>query len=137
MLFSSAVGPSCVSSCATSQEISIDIWAAASVPVGNRPRWGSRERLGKWVLALAVLCLGAVSGFAPSAEAQTAHFSGAVATLGSGFSFPSGVAVDGNGNIFVADTGNSSVKEILAAGGYTTRAKKNTTSLTSRKDDPG
>ena len=41
-------------------------------------------------------------------------------TLGSGFSFPDGVAVDGSGNVFVADTGNSAVKEILAAGGYTT-----------------
>ena len=43
-----------------------------------------------------------------------------VNTLGSGFSFPWGVAVDGGGNVFVADYGNSAVKEIVAAGGYTT-----------------
>ena len=43
-----------------------------------------------------------------------------VNTLGSGFSGPDGVAVDGSGNVFVADTGNNAVKEILAAGGYTT-----------------
>ena len=30
------------------------------------------------------------------------------------------MAVDGSGNVFVADTGNNAVKEILAAGGYTT-----------------
>ena len=40
--------------------------------------------------------------------------------LGSGFSTPLGVAVDGSGNIFVADGTQSAVKEILAAGGYTT-----------------
>ena len=37
-------------------------------------------------------------------------------TLGSGFSGPSGVAVDASGNVFVADTLNNAVKEILAAG---------------------
>ena len=41
-------------------------------------------------------------------------------TLGSGFNEPSGIAVDGNGNVFVADYANSAVKEILAVGGYTT-----------------
>jgi hypothetical protein len=43
-----------------------------------------------------------------------------IATLGSGFYVPTYVAVDGSGNIFVADWGNNAVKEILAAGGYTT-----------------
>jgi DNA-binding beta-propeller fold protein YncE len=41
-------------------------------------------------------------------------------TLGSGFSYPSGVAVDGYGNLFVADNGNSAIKEIVASGGYST-----------------
>jgi DNA-binding beta-propeller fold protein YncE len=36
--------------------------------------------------------------------------------LGSGFSFPSGVAVDSAGNVFVADSGNSAVKEIKTDG---------------------
>jgi YVTN family beta-propeller protein len=40
--------------------------------------------------------------------------------LGAGFSYPEAVAVDGNGNLFVSDFGNGFVKEILAAGGYTT-----------------
>ena len=52
-----------------------------------------------------------------------------VNTLGSGFSTPWSVAVDGSGNVFVADgtnanalniVGATAVKEILAAGGYTT-----------------
>ncbi|WP_207215834.1 NHL repeat-containing protein [Pseudolysobacter antarcticus] len=42
-----------------------------------------------------------------------------ILTLGSGFNQPNGVAVDANGNVFVADTNNSAVKEILVPG-YTT-----------------
>src|SRR5262245_50408083 len=37
-------------------------------------------------------------------------------TLGSGFSTPTGVAVDGAGNVFVADTGHDAVKKILPNG---------------------
>jgi hypothetical protein len=40
--------------------------------------------------------------------------------LGSGFRSPEGGAVDASGNVFVADSSNNAVKEILAAGGYTT-----------------
>jgi sugar lactone lactonase YvrE len=34
-----------------------------------------------------------------------------------GFSYPTGVAVDGSGNVYVADNGNSAVEEIMAVGG--------------------
>jgi hypothetical protein len=37
--------------------------------------------------------------------------------LGSGFGLPAGVAVDGAGNVYVADQGNNAVKEIVAVGG--------------------
>jgi predicted outer membrane repeat protein len=37
--------------------------------------------------------------------------------LGSGFSSPLGVAVDGSGNVYVADTSHNSVKELMAVGG--------------------
>jgi sugar lactone lactonase YvrE len=40
--------------------------------------------------------------------------------LGSGLSGPNAVAVASNGNLFVADTKNNAVKEILATGGYAT-----------------
>jgi len=39
-----------------------------------------------------------------------------IVTLGSGFDSPEGVAVDGEGNVFVADTFHNAVKEILATG---------------------
>ena len=37
-------------------------------------------------------------------------------TLGGGFNYPQGVAVDGAGNVYVADLGNSAVKEIMRRG---------------------
>jgi hypothetical protein len=54
------------------------------------------------------------------AQGVQAHFSYAQVTLGGGFYSAQGVAVDASGNVFVADTNNNTVKEILAAGGYTT-----------------
>jgi hypothetical protein len=106
MLLSSAATASRVSSCVSSRETSHITCSSV--------------RFGKGILALAVLCLSALGLFVPSAEGQTAHFSWAVTTVGSGFGFPQGVAVDVSGNVFVADTSNNAVKEILAAGGYTT-----------------
>jgi hypothetical protein len=121
MLLSSASGPLCVSSCATSQMISGGSPAAACGDryADKRSRRESCVRWNRWMLALAVLFLSALSGFAPSAEAQTAHFSGATSVLANGFNQASSVAVDASGNVFVADSANNAVKEILAAGGYT------------------
>ncbi len=44
---------------------------------------------------------------------------GAVTTLAAGFNFPSGVAVDGSGNVYVADTGNHQIKRLNSAGTVT------------------
>jgi sugar lactone lactonase YvrE len=40
--------------------------------------------------------------------------------VGSGYDQPYGVALDSSDNVFVADGGNGAIKEVLAAGGYTT-----------------
>jgi sugar lactone lactonase YvrE len=48
---------------------------------------------------------------------QVAYLPGMQSTLGSGFSFPFGGAVDGSGNVYVADSFNSAVKEMVAVGG--------------------
>lgn len=66
------------------------------------------------VVALALTVAGAAWP-AHRAQAQTAHFLGAApVTLpsGSAFSGPLGVAFDRHGNVFVADSGDSAVKEI-------------------------
>ena len=45
---------------------------------------------------------------------------GTLSPIDIGFTLPYGMAVDGNENIFVADEGLHLVKEVLAAGGYST-----------------
>jgi len=45
---------------------------------------------------------------------------GADTIIGSGFSFPWGVAVDSSGNVYVADTNNSRVEEVTPGGVQTT-----------------
>ena len=71
----------------------------------------------KFPLAFSLfIALIAISAIALTAEAraQTASFSFAITTLGGGFNGPLGVAVDGSGNVYVADYGNSAVKEMPA-----------------------
>jgi predicted outer membrane repeat protein len=53
----------------------------------------------------------------PVVHAQTAKFVGVQTTLGSNFSSPYGLAADGSGNVYVADSGTNSVKEIVAVNG--------------------
>jgi predicted outer membrane repeat protein len=61
-----------------------------------------------YVLGAGVVELVAVNGSVPATSAT-------VLTLGTGFNLPHGVAVDGAGNVFVADYGNSAAKEIPLA----------------------
>ena len=49
--------------------------------------------------------------------AQTAYFSGVTETLPGSYTSPSDIAVDGMGNIYVADAGANTVSEILASNG--------------------
>ena len=74
------------------------------------------RRLGRPVLVSGVLpaLMLTLLLLAASAGAQTAHFSYAKFPLGAGLLNPSGVAVDGSGNVYVADTDNNAVKEIPA-----------------------
>jgi len=51
---------------------------------------------------------------AAGARAQTASFNYPITTLGGGFNSPEGVAVDGSGNVYVADSGDNAVKKMPA-----------------------
>jgi len=72
------------------------------------------------ILAVAI---DASAGFAYVAQAGNSTIKkipvqgGAPVSIGSGFSNPSGVAVDAAGNVYVADAGNGAVKKIPASGG--------------------
>jgi len=74
--------------------------------MSSRPSLVSARRLSLLPILLTVIACSA--GLAPGLLAQTAHFSGAVKVLSSGFGL-TGVAVDGSGNVFVADTSNDVV----------------------------
>jgi hypothetical protein len=86
-------------------------------------RCPGRESIVYWVkpvLAFAVLFLIVLAGSAPFAEAQTAHFSGGQTTVVSGLDDPEGVAVDGSGNVYIANPLTDQVfKETLSSGTYT------------------
>ncbi len=59
-------------------------------------------------------------GIAPAIAFSPANQSSLTGGPGFNFGEPASVAIDGAGNIFVADFGNDAVYEMLAAGGYTT-----------------
>ena len=56
-----------------------------------------------------VIELAAVNGSVPTSPVIT--------TLGSGFSFPTGVAVDVNGDVFVSNDGNGTIQELVEVNG--------------------
>ena len=58
------------------------------------------------------------TGLAPQITFQTSAI--APVALGGSYNAPTGLAVDSSGNIYLADTGEGQVEEILAEGGYTT-----------------
>jgi gliding motility-associated-like protein len=59
----------------------------------------------------------AITPLAPSGSGVSAPaYSSTIGTIGSGFNFPAGVAVDRTGDIYVADAGNNAI-ELMPAGG--------------------
>jgi sugar lactone lactonase YvrE len=70
---------------------------------------------GRFVLCFAAI-LFAIAITSESIAAQTAHFSGVVSSLVTGYS-PSGVAVDLFGNVYIADSSAGAVHEFVAVNG--------------------
>jgi sugar lactone lactonase YvrE len=69
------------------------------------------------LLPLPLLVLATISLLCPSRARAQVTFAGIQSTVGSGFSYPAGVAVDGHGNVYVADDSNNAVDEIVAVDG--------------------
>jgi hypothetical protein len=84
-------------------------------PTAPGVRYGAAELLD---LSGNVLATGYVQGI--GVGPQVNFMPGTQSTLGTGFAYPEGVAVDGSGNVFVVDCCSKVVKEIVAAGGYST-----------------
>jgi len=72
-----------------------------------------------WMQSAAIVtaCVALAAAFSPAARAQGVSFAGSQIVLGSGFNQPYGVAVDASGDVFVTDTYNSQVKELVAVNG--------------------
>ncbi len=78
------------------------------VVTGNRRSWS------RGAIRLSALVAILVSSQVLRAQVS---FAGAQSTLGSGFKNPTGVAADSAGNVYVADSSNNAVKEVLAVNG--------------------
>ena len=65
----------------------------------------------------ALLAMAAIFPFCLAAMAQSAHYGGLTGTVSSGAKMPLGVAMDGNGNLFVVDSQMSVVYKVQAVNG--------------------
>jgi sugar lactone lactonase YvrE len=81
-------------------------------PKSPGPRYGAVELLSS---TGTVIATGYVYGY--GTEPEINFLPGTLSTLGSGFYQPGAVAVDASGDVFVADTFNDAIKELVAVGG--------------------
>lgn len=82
--------------------------------IGQGLNYGSRSRVGLMAVAWVAIAILFSSGLL---RGQTAHFSGGLTYVGSGFSEPFHVAVDAKGDVFVSDADNIAIYEIVAVNG--------------------
>lgn len=87
------------------------------IPALSFNRVSSHPRKLSSLPALCAVLTMLVCAPARNASAQTAYFSGAQTTVGSGFSYPVAVAFDSAGNLYVANAGNGTIQEFLAVNG--------------------
>ncbi|MGH9587821.1 MAG: hypothetical protein ACRD3F_12775, partial [Acidobacteriaceae bacterium] len=89
--------------------------SVSSAPSHQPPRFVYTHR--KCSLTALFITLALICGTGSTALSQTAYFSGAQITVGSGFYEPLGVAVDKNGNLYVGDADTYSITELMAING--------------------
>ncbi len=135
-----------------------DLWVASNATIGSALAGLSQmTRAARAIFApvcrLAASCLHPIPvllvifgmAFCATAPAQTAHFSWSQSTIpfpgveSPGLQYAYNIAVDGSGNIYVADYGASLfgpglvIKETLSAGGYATKLHRKWFGLSVRR----
>ncbi|MGD0647417.1 MAG: Ig-like domain repeat protein [Acidobacteriaceae bacterium] len=83
------------------------------------PKW-SGVRYGAATLSSSGATIATGYVYGTGVGPQVSFSPAALTALHDGFNYPNGIAIDGSGNVYVADQTNNAVKEILAAGGYAT-----------------
>ena len=83
-------------------------------PTPTSPNWDTPDARGPRAVAGEVLCNRSDGSAEPSDDRTT--------TLPGAFDTPSGLALDGEGNVIVADTGANAIRKISPAGSVTTVA---------------
>jgi len=73
----------------------------------------SLEGRAAWA-AMAICALALLAAGLPAAQAQSVSFAGVQTTVDSALDYPQGVAVDGAGDVFIADSGSNTVVKIPA-----------------------
>ena len=106
----------------------LSILGVDSIRASTLPRCHAR------LVALCLVLAAMVCGGWSVAPAQTAHFSGAQSVIANaatnGLHWPDGVAVDGSGNVYIADTFNNRVLKETSSGGNFGTANVGSTSAT-------
>src|ERR1700736_3966429 len=88
--------------------------------MSKRMKWNKANHLVCAVL-MVLLPVGVALLTPPALHAQAVSLAGVQSTiLGSGLVNPQGVAVDGAGDVFIVDTGNSRVVKVSPSGAQTT-----------------
>ena len=94
--------------------------STCTVNVTFAPRFAGLRKGGVEVVDSSGNMLADVPVYGIGSGPQVTFQPGTLSEVHLGFDQPYGVAVDGSGNLFVADNGDNEVKEVVAAGGYTT-----------------
>jgi large repetitive protein len=84
------------------------------------PAIDALARIGRQIFAAAGVCALLLLGGSVHAYTQSVSFAGSQTAVGSGVTYPYGVAVDRAGDVFIADRANNRVVEVPSGGGSQT-----------------
>ena len=94
--------------------------ATCTVVVNFSPLHPGQRMGGVQLLSSTGNVVAAASIYGTGVGPQVTYSPGTLSTLSSGFNWPTGIATDSSGNVYIADSDNNAVKEILSVGGVIT-----------------